>query len=432
MAKASRLSMLLWAAPIIASTTYSHLVKGPPAKSWTLKYNLLVAIIRTYITGPGAALTPEKMQHGSLQHHQPLPKLCTETELVIDPTYLEKSIRLLQPLNLPSQQQQQQQQQQDLQVSWITHSQETGHQRTLLYFHGGAYFLGTYKLYRPLLGKLSLKAGANVLAVNYRLAPQNPFPAALEDALAAYLYLLDPPAPLKPIPAADIVISGDSAGGGLTMALLLTIRDQGLPMPGGAILISPWIDLTHSLPSCQANELTDYLPVSFGTRSESDQLHLYAPNHCLKHYLVSPLHDPHQWHGLPPLLIQTGNAELLRDESICASFKATNTFYDTAAAAALPLTHVTLDIYDDQPHVFQLLLPTKAVDRSINTMAAFLNNPSIQQQCLMIRSVTFDGHVQDVTQDMIKIHQGDIWQDWLDRLDNPNMLKTRLEKVAKL
>lgn len=224
MTNSSRLSTILWAAPIIASTTYSHFKDGPPAKSWTLKYNLLIAIMRTYIKGPAATLTPEQMQKGSLTRHQPLPQDCIETELTIATEYREKGEKILAPHvdglvddwdwradrcaadPLPA--------------SWITTTATptaatASNQRTLLYFHGGAYFLGTYKLYRPLLGKLALKSGgARVLAVDYRLAPQHPFPAGLEDALAAYLYLLSPPgdAPFDPVPASQIVISGDSAG----------------------------------------------------------------------------------------------------------------------------------------------------------------------------------------------------------------------------
>lgn len=95
-------------------------------------------------------------------------------------------------------------------------------------------------------------------AVNYRKAPQYPFPCALQDALAAYLYLLYPPPEAKhrPVPPGQIVIAGDSAGGGLTLALLCVIRDSGLPMPSGAVAISPWSDLTHCFPSTMTNFAT--------------------------------------------------------------------------------------------------------------------------------------------------------------------------------
>ncbi|CAO3587539.1 unnamed protein product [Absidia cylindrospora] len=497
--KSSMLSMILWVTPIIASTVYSHFKEGPPAKSWTLKHYLLIAVIRSYIIGPASTLTPQQMQRGSLQRVQPVPKNCIETGLSISTRYREQGGQVLGNLfedhdeNLIGwdwRTDRNKSTTEALQGSWIQpilskqqQDQRQPHKRTLLYFHGGAYFLGTYKLYRPFLGKLATLADARVLAVDYRLAPQHPFPTALEDALAAYLYLLDPPmdAPFEAIPSSQIVISGDSAGGGLTMALLMVIRDCGLPMPAGATPISPWIDLTHSLPSCQDNEITDYLPPSFNlfknrfplkhhdplpnvfdtTTSEPDdllmdetlgQLQLYTRNQCLKHYLVSPLFDRYQWHGLPPLLIQTGDAEQLRDESICASFKATDQFGalppsldSTTHLRRLKPTSVTLDLYEDQPHVFQLLLPSKAVDHSIQTMASFLHNitdpttkslssasvPRIDPiHPLTIRCVSFDGQVEDVTEDMLKVHFGDIWQDWKERLEGTTLLKLHLEKAT--
>lgn len=220
------------------------------------------------------------------------------------------------------------------------------------------------------------------------------------------------------------------------MALLMVLRDSGLPLPGGAIPISPWVDLTHSLPSCQSNQLTDYLPLEAEAISAAQHLltsngddaparfHFYAPNRILKHHLVSPLYDPKQWHGLPPLLIQTGDAELLRDESICASFKATNTF---SASDEAPPTSVLLDLYQDQPHVFQLLLPSKAVRQSVLTMAEFLRDPTVPTG-LTIRAVSSEGKILDVTQDTVARHDGAPWHDWINRLENTGSK----EQVAKL
>ncbi|ORZ16988.1 Alpha/Beta hydrolase protein [Absidia repens] len=488
--KSSMLSTILWVTPIIASTVYSHFKEGPPAKSWTLKHYLLIAVIRSYIIGPASTLTPLQMQRGSLRHVQPVPKNCIETGLTISTRYREQGGQVLGNLfedrdeNLIGwdwRTDRNKSTTEALQGSWIRpilskqeQDQQRPNKRTLLYLHGAI---------SSLLGKLATLADAQVLAVDYRLAPQHPFPTALEDAIAAYLYLLDPPmdAPFEAIPSSQIVISGDSAGGGLTMALLMVIRDCGLPMPAGAIPISPWVDLTHSLPSCQDNEITDYLPPSFNlfknrfplkhhdllpnlinaTISEPDdplmdealgQLQLYTRNQCLKHYLVSPLFDRYQWHGLPPLLIQTGDAEQLRDESICASFKATDQFGalppsldSTTHLHRLKPTSVTLDLYEDQPHVFQLLLPSKVVDHSIQTMASFLcditsaTTKSLSSSLipridpihpLTIRSVSFDGQVEDVTEDMLKVHFGDIWQDWKERLENTTLLKLQLEKAT--
>src|SRR3546814_8238870 len=109
----------------------------------------------------------------------------------------------------------------------------------LLYFHGGAYLVGAPTAYRGLTARLAQWAQARVAAVDYRLAPEHPFPAATDDALDAYRGLLE-----RGIVASDIVLAGDSAGGGLTLACALQIRDAGLPMPAGLVLLSPWADLT--------------------------------------------------------------------------------------------------------------------------------------------------------------------------------------------
>ncbi|ORZ11426.1 Alpha/Beta hydrolase protein [Absidia repens] len=443
--KPSMLSTAKWLTPIITSTTYSHFIEGPPAKSWTLKYNLMMAIIKAY-TSPmmsshasttvkseaSTRRTIEKIQRAVNQRTQPLSKHCTEAEFTIGTEWREKGGAILEhaldlddgdDLNTSWAWQDDRMTAEPLKASWIqpSSSSSTSNKKTLLYFHGGAYFLGTYKMYRPLLSQLALKSGpggARVLAVDYRLAPQHPFPCALEDALAAYLYLIAPPpeAPFAPVAPSDIVIAGDSAGGGLTMALLLTIRDHGLPAPGGAIPISPWVDLTHALPSCASNELTDYLPPSTSTMAKwanGKQVHHYVPNRLLRHPLVSPVHDPRQWQDLPPLLIQTGNMEQLRDESIYVSLMATNNNNQNGQGAGAATTRVVLDLYDDMPHVFQMLLPTPAVRRSIDTMAHFLNDPSSLTTAgagagglLTVRAVAADGQAQDVTQAMIDKHQG--------------------------
>ncbi|KAI0034868.1 Alpha/Beta hydrolase protein [Vararia minispora EC-137] len=134
--------------------------------------------------------------------------------------------------------------------------------KCILYLHGGGYYFGSVDQERYTIQRMARKIHGRVLAVNYRLAPQYPFPCALHDALAAYLYLTTPPptAPHTPIPPQHIIIAGDSAGGGLALALLQTLRDTPIPSPAGAILISPWCDLTHSFPSIFENTHTDVIP----------------------------------------------------------------------------------------------------------------------------------------------------------------------------
>ncbi|KIL68736.1 hypothetical protein M378DRAFT_70444 [Amanita muscaria Koide BX008] len=134
--------------------------------------------------------------------------------------------------------------------------------RCILYAHGGGYFFGSVDQERYSIERFARKINGRVFAIDYRLAPQYPFPCAIHDLLAAYLYLIDPPegADHRPVNPGHIVIAGDSAGGGLALALLQVLRDSCLPMPAGGVLISPWCDLTHSFPSIHTNTETDVMP----------------------------------------------------------------------------------------------------------------------------------------------------------------------------
>ncbi|KIJ65967.1 hypothetical protein HYDPIDRAFT_181064 [Hydnomerulius pinastri MD-312] len=135
--------------------------------------------------------------------------------------------------------------------------------RCILYAHGGGYYFGSLDQERYSIQRHARKINGRVFAMNYRLAPQYPFPCALQDLVAAYLYLIRPPpeASHQPVKPAHIVVAGDSAGGGLILALLQVLRDTGQPLPAGSVLISPWCDLTHSFPSIHTNTATDVLPV---------------------------------------------------------------------------------------------------------------------------------------------------------------------------
>ncbi|KAL9932951.1 hypothetical protein V8E36_008206 [Tilletia maclaganii] len=134
--------------------------------------------------------------------------------------------------------------------------------RVMLYIHGGAYYWGSINTHRHQIIRFARKFGGRALAVNYRKAPDYPWPAPLHDCLAAYMYLIRPPpgAAHPPIDPKKLVIAGDSAGGGLCLALVGVLRDTGIPMPAGAVLISPWCDMTHSFPSILQNTATDIVP----------------------------------------------------------------------------------------------------------------------------------------------------------------------------
>ena len=240
---------------------------------------------------------------------------------------------------------------------------------TVLYFHGGGYYLMDPASHRPTTQKLAKLTKGRCLSVRYRLAPQNPFPSALIDALVSYLSLLYPPpgslhAPVDP---RHIVLAGDSAGGNLCLVLLQTLlelrrqnrstilwagAERELPLPAGLALCSPWADVTHSSPSCEANAAWDYLPAPScdlqhppcaAWPADPPRRHLYASTALLAHPLVSPL-AARSWEGACPMYIGTGT-ELLTDED--------KTLAARAACQGVP---VVFEEYAGMPHCFAMIL----------------------------------------------------------------------------
>ena len=324
--------------------------------------------------------------------------------------------------------------------------------RVILYVHGGAYYFGSVDEHRYQMQRHARKLKARCLAPRYRLAPQFPFPCGLHDCLSAYLYLLSEYDPTC------IVVAGDSAGGGMVLSLLVLLRDQGLPLPAGGMLLSPWVDLMHSFPSLSGDWKLDYIPsngfihkpsmgwppptleavdedtmpsgiaAANATSAEAakknwsestgkeeqaeakeakdaeqgysvepvsdlpqdeksntpkqpnklyrdnmtgriegsahipsveidgqiiqirDQIQMYAPNHLLTHPLVSPALQP-SLGGLPPLLIQAGGGELLRDEQIYIAHKA-------SYPSKYPPSKEILDKYDPDRKQLHKYKPT--------------------------------------------------------------------------
>ena len=175
----------------------------------------------------------------------------------------------------------------------------------VLYLHGGGYAIGSPRSHRHLAAAIARAAGSRALLLDYRLAPEHPFPAALDDAVAAYQWLVrDGIAPSR------IVIGGDSAGGGLTMATLLALRDRGLPLPAGAVGISPWVDLTNSAASYATKAAVDPIVTIEGIALLTQA---YIGTGDPKQPLVSPLYA--DLRGLPPLLIHVGSDEVLLDDA---------------------------------------------------------------------------------------------------------------------
>ncbi|MCY4453869.1 MAG: alpha/beta hydrolase [Immundisolibacterales bacterium] len=218
---------------------------------------------------------------------------------------------------------------------------------TFLYLHGGGYAIGSPVSHRHLVAALAVASRTRAVALDYRLAPENPFPAALDDALAGYRGLLD--AGTAP---GSIVIGGDSAGGGLTVATLLAIRDAGLPLPAAAVCISPWADLTNEAESYRTHAERD--PLVF--QEDIDRWGgAYLAGADPRTPLASPLHA--DLSGLPPLLIQVGSEEVLLDDSRLLAQRCKAAGGDA-----------TLEVWDDMIHVWHwfgeyLDEAAKAVDR---------------------------------------------------------------------
>lgn len=216
----------------------------------------------------------------------------------------------------------------------------------VVYLHGGGWIGGSPKTHRK-LGMQFAEAGYLTINVDYRLAPEHPFPAAVDDTIAAYRWLL-----AQGYKPGKIVISGDSAGGGLTLAALLAIRDAKLPMPACAVPISPWTDLEGTGESVRTRAARDVMVTQDNLAHSAKQ---YYGAHDPKDPLVSPVHA--NFRGLPPMLIQVGDAEILLDDST-----------RVAKSAKLAGVEVDLEVWDDMPHVwhvFAKLLPEgqQAIDK---------------------------------------------------------------------
>ncbi|KAH0173098.1 alpha/beta-hydrolase, partial [Aureobasidium melanogenum] len=332
--------------------------------------------------------------------------------------------------------------------------------RIILYVHGGAYYFGSVDEHRYQMQRHARKLKARLFAPRYRLAPQFPFPCGLHDCIAAYLHVIEQYDP------STVLLGGDSAGGGMVINMLVTLRDQGIPLPAGALLLSPWVDLTHSFPSVAGDATFDYIPANgFHHRPSiawpppnandlrelkspeanpprkskeekkklereatmgfsvhdvpenerhdqttrpraksipggehlsieldgklielTDQIQMYTTNDMLAHPMVSPVMQP-SLGGLPPLLIQTGGGELLRDEQIYIAHKAANPAAYLPSKKVMdefdpkrelvdkyPPTHVVLQVWDDLchvPHTLSFTRPAKYMYRSVAQFGAW-------------------------------------------------------------
>ncbi len=224
--------------------------------------------------------------------------------------------------------------------------------RVILYLHGGGYVMGSINSHRDLATRLSRAAAARVLLIDYRLAPEHPHPAAVEDAVAAYRWLLSTGAA-----ASRITVAGDSAGGGLTVATLVALRDGGTPLPAAGVCLSPWVDLEGIGDSMTTQAAADPMVQRDPLRKMAA---LYLAGQDPRTPLAAPLYA--NLSGLPPLLIQVGTAETLLDDST-----------RLAERARKAGVNVTLEPWEDMIHVFQAFAPILPEGReAIERIGAFV------------------------------------------------------------
>lgn len=240
-----------------------------------------------------------------------------------------------------------------LDAEWL-HPKGAPDGKVLLYLHGGAYMVGSCQTHRQLVSHIARAAGINALVPEYRLAPEYPFPAAIEDAVGVYRSLL-----ADGISPEDIFVAGDSAGGGLTVAMLLSLRHAADPMPAAAVLLSPFLDVTASGESATTRAAAD-------PWFDANDIDVVARNYCAdENELRSPLVSPvfANVAGLPPMYIQVGDDEILLSDS--------TRFADKIREAG---GEVELEIWPEMWHVFQLFIGKMPESRqAIRKIGAYIS-----------------------------------------------------------
>lgn len=237
-------------------------------------------------------------------------------------------------------------------AEWVRPPKAEGH-RVVLYLHGGGYCFGSRDTHRSLVAQLCQAAEARGLVIDYRLAPEHPFPAALDDAVSAYRWLLG-----QGISPSGIALAGDSAGGGLAIATTMALRDGGAPLPRAIVTMSPWTDLA----------LTGWTVLTNAGKDPNDSWETLAV--CARHYLkntlpTNPFASPFygNFRGLPPLLLHAGSDELLRDDATRVAEK--------AEAAGVD---VSCEIWAGMHHVFQMGLGLPEAQGSLERIGSFIKS----------------------------------------------------------
>jgi monoterpene epsilon-lactone hydrolase len=236
-------------------------------------------------------------------------------------------------------------------AEWTT-TPEADPTRAILFLHGGGYISGSIDSHRHMIAQAGREARARTLALGYRLAPEHPFPAALDDAIAGYRFLLS-----QGFAPETIAIAGESAGGGLAVATLVSLRDAGVALPACAWLSSPWVDLAMTGDSITAKAAVDPL---LSEPYLADLAKAYLNGADPLDPLASPLHA--DLHGLLPMLIQVGSAEILLDDAV-----------RLAGAAGTADVRVTLEVWPDMIHAWHLFYQQVAAGRrALAAVGAFI------------------------------------------------------------
>ncbi|MEZ0602879.1 alpha/beta hydrolase [Paraburkholderia sp. IW21] len=242
-----------------------------------------------------------------------------------------------------------------LQGEWVERTDSASTSRngpTVLYCHGGGYYFCSPRTHRSIVYGLATRANAPVFSLDYRLAPEHRFPAALDDATAAYRRLV-----ADGTPPESIVISGDSAGGGLALAALVALRDAGDPLPAGCLLFSPWTDLAAAGATLRTNDGRDPM---FSGPAIALAAKIYLGDTPATHPYASPVYA--DLHGLPPLFIMAGSTEVLLDDSQRVA--------DKARAAGVDCE---FEVWKKMPHVWPIFSPfIPEANRALDRAAAFV------------------------------------------------------------
>jgi acetyl esterase/lipase len=323
------LIVMWWASALaVIRVTFRRLLLGPSVPSWTWRTEWFVEIARATIEVAAEDRDDMVVNVFGRLVRTPVP-LSLRNEIHVSRTMLG-----------------------DLPTDRFMRLAHTTDIATFLYFHGGGYVFGNPGTHRQYIAQLAHTTDTSAFAPQYRLAPRHPFPAAVDDAVSAYGSLLE-----RGVRPEDIVVGGDSAGGGLALAMVHRARADGLPLPGGIVVFSPYADLTHSGYTIPLNASTDFLPLSeLSGPNES-----YAPGFDLENPEISPLFA--DMAGYPPLLIFAGGREMLLDDAVRLDASAREAGVDT-----------TLVIEEDMMHVWPVALSWEpATQRTFDTCARWIS-----------------------------------------------------------